>query len=50
MSQGAGGGVEAFSGTVVKGSFEVVGTLKAQAGFTVYKIRFKVGPQKSVTS
>lgn len=40
--QVAGGGVEAFSGEVIKGSFVVAGTQKAQAGFTVYKIRFRV--------
>ncbi len=42
MSQAAGSGVEAFSVGVIKGSFVVVGTLKAQGGFTVYKVRFKV--------
>ena len=42
MHQSAGGGVEGFSGGVIKGSFVVAGAQKAQAGFTVYKLRFKV--------
>lgn len=39
MPSGEGGAV---SGRILKDSFSVIGTLKAQAGFTVYTIRFKV--------
>lgn len=39
MSLGGGGEV---SGGIIKDSFLVLGTLKAQAGFTVYRVRFKV--------
>lgn len=34
--------VGVISGVVVRDSFAIVGTLKAEAGFTVYKTRFKV--------
>lgn len=40
MSLGGGGGE--VSGGIIKDSFLILGTLKAQAGFTVYRVRFKV--------
>ena len=46
LPRGAGGEVEPIAGRMMKGSFAVVGTLKAPAGFTVYTIRFKVRREK----
>ena len=34
---------EMFSGVVVRDSFSIVETAKSEAGFTVYRTRFKVG-------
>ena len=42
--RGGGQSLEAgmFSGVVVRDSFSVVETVRAEAGFTVYRTRFKV--------
>ena len=42
VPQGDVGEVVPLSGRIMKESFAVVDTLKAQGGFTVYRIRFKV--------
>lgn len=43
MSQSSVDGVTAARCGVIRGSFSVTGAGKAQAGFTVYRIKFKVG-------
>ena len=41
-SPGGAGEARSTPGRVLRNSFSIIGTLKAPAGFTVYRIRFKV--------